>query len=178
VEGTFAKSRARCFNRQELCLGVSDLPFRKETFDQYSELAKSVGCALCCSFLTLNASRGQIDIQDVDGYGVYHWGRCFHDSGPGTNAVEQSTRHRLQRLICIHQGKQRIVDFDLALCAHVLNDSSRSALVVQDVSEDLKMRRSPVWDYLADDPIKVSLQDLNITRPTDTTRDSSMREYH
>lgn len=54
------------------------------------------------------------------------------------------------------QGKQRIVDFDVALCAHVLNDTSHRALVVHDVTQDLKMRKNPVWNELADDPIEVS----------------------
>lgn len=57
---TCVESCLRRSNRQELCLGVSDLPFRKETFDQYSELAKSVGYTLRCWFLVLSACFDQI----------------------------------------------------------------------------------------------------------------------
>lgn len=72
--------------------------------------------------------------------------------------VRQRTMTSLSVITNLYaQGEQRMVDFDVALCAHVLNDSSHKALVVHDITQDLKIRKNPLWQELADEPIEVSL---------------------
>ncbi|KAJ9107616.1 hypothetical protein QFC21_001075 [Naganishia friedmannii] len=54
----------------------------------------------------------------------------------------------------LDKGPLRIADLHMTLCARTLNDTEQKGIAVHDLSQDSAMQQSPIWDQLADHPIK------------------------
>ncbi|KAJ9124525.1 hypothetical protein QFC24_003317 [Naganishia onofrii] len=56
--------------------------------------------------------------------------------------------------IIMDKGPLRIADLQMTLCSRTLNDTEHKGIAVHDVNQDSAIHQSPIWDQLADYPIK------------------------